>query len=340
MNVSRLRTTIWIVSALLTVGLGRYVYEIVVVFKNSKSLVAHEEVKRVLEDVEDVSGPTRSLVSSTLVAETFFDFDWTGKPAPIIVEVEAPEVVDAGPIYTPIAEILEIYFMQVDSGHPERSRTFVKYKTAANVMGEASILGQVLSPGDSLAEPHQYASIASISSEGGVTFSFEDGERPEESMRPEEYATEVDIPKVDALTVRRAGKVALPKGDPGVSWNPAQTTKIGSDSFRIGSEDAEDLGENYAHILSNEVRHRRHRDPKTGKFDGIEIQSVESGSVASRHGAEEGDVIKSINGHPVTSVSEAITFVKNHEGEYSTWDVVISNRGVERTVSYYSPSGD
>ena len=265
MNVSRLRTTIWIISALLTAGLGRYVYEIVIVFKNSPSLVASDDVKRVLEDVEDVSGPTRSLVSSQLVRETFYDFDWTGKPAPIVTEVEAPEPVDAEPIYTPIAEILDVYFMQVDSAHPERSKTFIKYKTAANVVGEASTLGQVLSPGDSLAEPHQYASVVSVSFDDGVTFGFADAERPKESMRPEEYATEVDIPVVDASTVRRPGMALIPQGRRGSSWRPTQTTKVGSDSFQIGSEDAEDLEENYAHILSNEVRHRRHRDPKTGE---------------------------------------------------------------------------
>jgi hypothetical protein len=340
MNVSRLRTTIWIVSALLTVGLGWYVLEIVSASKNSQSLVANADVRRVLEDVEDVSGPTRSLVSSRLIEETFYNFDWTGKPAPVVVDVEVPESVDAEPIYTPIAEILDVYFMQVDSAHPERSKTLIKYKTAANVVGEASTLGQVLSPGDSLAEPHQYASVASVSFDDGVTFGFEDAERPKESLRPEEYATEVDIPIVDASTVRRPGMALIPQGRRGSSWRPTQTTKVGSDSFQIGSEDAEDLEENYAHILSNEVRHRRHRDPKTGKFDGIEIQSVVSGSVAARHGAEEGDVIRSINGHPVTSVSEAITFVKNHEGEYSTWEVIVSNRGVERTVTYYSPSED
>jgi len=340
MNVSRLRNTIWIVSALLTAGLGWYVYEIVVVFRNSESLVASADVKRVLEDVEDESGPTRSLVSSQLVTETFYDFDWTGKPPSIVVEVDAPVAVDAEPIYVPIAEVLDVYFLQVDSAHPERSRTFIKYKTAANVEGEASTLGQVLSPGDSLAEPYEYATVASISFEDGVTFAFEDGDRPNESMRPEEYATELEIPKVDASSVLRPGVMSIPRGRRGASWRPTQTTKVGSDSFQIGLEDAEDLGENYAHILSNDVRHRRHRDPKTGKFDGIEIQSVESGSVAARHGAEEGDVIKSINGHPVTSVSEAITFVKNHKGEYSTWEVIVSNRGVDRTVTYYSPSED
>ena len=340
MNVSRLRTTIWIVSALLTAGLGWYVLEIVVVFKNSQSLVASADVKRVLEDVEDVSGPTRSLVSSQLVQETFYDFDWTGKPDPIVVEVEAPDPVDAEPVYTPIAEILDVYFMQVDNAKPSRSRTFIKYKTTASVEGEASTMGQILKLGDSLAEPYQYVSIFSISSEVGVTFGFEDSERPKESMRPEEYATGVDIPIVDASTVRRSGMALIPQGRRGETWQPTQTTKVGRDSFQIGSEDAEDLEENYAHILSNEVRHRRHRDPKTGKFDGIEIQSVVSGSVAARHGAEEGDVIRSINGHPVTSVSEAITFVKNHEGEYSTWEVIVSNRGVERTVTYYSPSED
>ena len=80
-----------------------------------------------------------------------------------------------------------------------------------------------------------------------------------------------------------------------------------------------------------------HRDPRTGKFDGIEIQSVQAGGIAARHGAKEGDIIKSINGHPVTSSSEAITFVKNNQESTSTWIVVVENKGRERTVTYESP---
>jgi C-terminal processing protease CtpA/Prc len=65
---------------------------------------------------------------------------------------------------------------------------------------------------------------------------------------------------------------------------------------------------------------------------------VAVGSIAERHGAQEGDVIKSINGHPVTSVQEAITFAKNHANEYTVWKIVVENKGKSRTVIYESPS--
>ena len=48
-------------------------------------------------------------------------------------------------------------------------------------------------------------------------------------------------------------------------------------------------------------------------------------------------MIKSINGTPVTQLSEAITFVKNNKDKYSTWEVVVENRGQTRTVIYETP---
>jgi len=350
MSVTRLREIIWIASILLTAGLGWYVYEIIVVAQGSVAEIDPDEVKRTLQDVEDYSGPKQSLVDTQLIRKTFWDFDWSGKPAPVVVEAPVVKPVQTGPVYTPVSEILAIYFMQEDSTHPELSRTFVFYKSSSGVTGELAELGQVLYPGDSdgqphderrpcrLAEPHDNIWVHSITLEEGVTFRFDDEGRDAESLKTEEFETELMIPKVDPASAARPGVVAIPRGQMGVSWRPDQTTQIGSDTYQIGSQDAVDLGENYAHYLANEVRHRRHRDPQTGKFDGIEIQSVAPGSIAARHGAAEGDVIRSINGHPVTSVSEAVTFVKNHEDEYSVWEIVISNRGVERTVTYHSPS--
>jgi len=350
MSVTRLREIIWIVSILLTAGLGWYVYEIIDASRSGAALVDKGEVERNLQDVEDMSGPKHSLVDTQLIRKTFWDFDWSGKPAPVIVEAPKVEPIEAGPVYTPVSEILAVYFMQEDTTHPELSRAFVFYKSSSGVTGEEAELGQVLYPGDSdgqahderrpcrLPDPHSNIWVHSITLAEGVTFSFEDEERGNESLKTDEFQTELVIPKVDAESAIRPGVTTIPRGQRGVAWRPEQTTQIGSDSFQIGSQDAVDLGENYAHYLANEVRHRRHRDPQTGKFDGIEIQSVASGSIAARHGAAEGDVIRSINGHPVTSVSEAITFVKNHEDEYSVWEVIISNRGVERTVTYHSPS--
>ena len=338
MSVTRLREIIWIASGLLTVGLGWYVYDIVVVFNQAEPLYQKSEVERVLMDVADVTGPSRSLVRARLIEKTFFDFDWSGKPAPVVIDAPVVEPVAPGPVYTPIADILSVYYLEEDAQHADRSRAFVYYTSSSGVSGEVAVLGEVLHAGDPLQAPHESVTVESITLQEGVVFAFADGERPTESMRTEEFDTELIIPKVDPDSAMRPGIIAIPQGRRGVAWRPAQTTQIGSDTYQIGSQDATDLSENYAHVLANEVRHRRHRDPKTGKFDGVEIQSVTPGSIAARHGAAEGDVIKSINGHPVTSVSEAITFAKNHEGEYSAWEVVISNRGVERTVTYYSPS--
>jgi len=47
-------------------------------------------------------------------------------------------------------------------------------------------------------------------------------------------------------------------------------------------------------------------------------------------------VIKSINGQPVNSVQEAISFVKVNKDKYSTWEVVVENKGKQRTVTYES----
>jgi hypothetical protein len=39
----------------------------------------------------------------------------------------------------------------------------------------------------------------------------------------------------------------------------------------------------------------------------------------------------------VTSQAEAINFVKTNAEMYDKWEVVVSNLGQERTVTYYSP---
>jgi S1-C subfamily serine protease len=105
---------------------------------------------------------------------------------------------------------------------------------------------------------------------------------------------------------------------------------------QVGTEDLKEISENYSDILANEMRTRRHRG-SDGAYDGIEITEIKPGSVAERHGLKGGDVIKSINGHAVNSVSEAVSYVKNNAGIHEgAWEVVIENLGSERTV-YIDP---
>ena len=76
---------------------------------------------------------------------------------------------------------------------------------------------------------------------------------------------------------------------------------------------------------------------RDGKRAGLRVAEVKPGSIAAQHGAQSGDVIISINGHPVSSEQEAIKFVKNNSETTTVWQVVVENLGRQRTVTYNSP---
>ena len=117
-----------------------------------------------------------------------------------------------------------------------------------------------------------------------------------------------------------------------------RTTRIGPGIYQIGTEDQKYFEANYQEELTRNVHTARHQDPRSGKYDGIEITGVSAGSAAAAHGAQEGDVIKSINGQAVTSVSEAIHYVKTHSDQTTTWEVVVESKGITKTVIYHSPA--
>ena len=48
-----------------------------------------------------------------------------------------------------------------------------------------------------------------------------------------------------------------------------------------------------------------HRDP-AGDFDGYRLSAIRRGSLADRYGFENGDVVHSIDGRPLTSMQEAM----------------------------------
>ena len=50
-----------------------------------------------------------------------------------------------------------------------------------------------------------------------------------------------------------------------------------------------------------------------------------------------GEIVKSINGHPVTSVNDAVAYVKGEAGTTNTWIVVFEKQGREFTRIYKSP---
>ncbi len=335
MDVSSIKTVSWIVSAGLSLGLGYTVWDYVdrdsgrrrvdADGRESLVVVEPEYVRAVLEsDVRLEVDVKHGLNYKDQVQPTFLLMNWTGyeKPAPVVVD-PGPASPKA-PRYKPIAQVLRVLMIAVDSEDPGGSFAFAQSLPAG--------LPIKLHLGDTLPKPNDFAVVHSIRVEG-VEFAFKQEGRDNETIAP----TQVDDGNLIATggngAARGTGTAAIPQVQKRASKRPAQTQMIGNNNFVLGTEDMNYFGENYAEILTNEVTTRTRYDAE-GNRSGIEIQRVAAGSVAARHGAQEGDVLISINGKAVSSEQEAIAFVKNNQDKYSAWEVVVERLGRRETIVY------
>jgi hypothetical protein len=335
MNVSQIKALTWLVAVGLTGGLFWYVFTFFSGLETRDKLFDDDRAREVLSKEYTNDGPKVDVVALTDVQRTFQQLNWTGKEEPKQAEVVVPDVPKEQP-KTPVADLIRVVFVQEDEQRPENSLAHIAYRDSAGVTS-APKNGLLIAPGDRLAAPHQSIRLEKIDGEEGLTFVFdEEGREPETILVPT-----FDV-GAQIVNVGPDGAILPPKSPIREFSGPRgpvsrQTQRIGKDRFALGTEDMFLLGDNFPTIVAREVRYRRHRDPKTGKYDGIELQEVEASGTVARHGGQSGDVIKSINGTPVTQLSEAITFVKNNKDKYSTWEVVVENRGQTRTVIYETP---
>jgi type II secretory pathway component PulC len=130
------------------------------------------------------------------------------------------------------------------------------------------------------------------------------------------------------------GHLAAPR------WKPNRTQQVSANLFQLGTEDVAEFNESYAEILAKDIDYKQYRNPKTGQVDGIEITKVAKGSLPASHGVQEGEVLKSINGHKVTTVNEAIAYVKKNADTTSEWVAVFERNGREVVRTYKSPPRD
>ncbi len=323
--------------ALVLVGLGA---KDVLAYVEAKGVNLHEkvaaEVEAALSKVDRKPAERTGIVSYDEVKRGFHKFNWTGEPPPAVVKGPGTgEIVK--PKHAPVSDLILVLMVRFDTDDADQSSASIIYKTAAKMPTAAASAGQDLKKGDTLLPPHDWAKVAKITPKG-VEFEFEEEGRANETIAPPNTAeSEIAFVGPDGVVRAPTPNSIIRQSTGNVRKFRPQTYERRPGEFRIGFEDQKEIGDNYPTILSQEIRHRRHRNPKTGQYDGIEIQSVTAGSFASRHGAQAGDIIRSINGHPVTSVAEAVSFVREHEGEYTTWEVEVENQGKIRTVTYESP---
>lgn len=334
MNTSQLKLLSWGAGGLLAAGLSGYLALFIQNLDAHRAPVPKEDMERVLEDVLEIEREAAQIVAYADIKRTIIQMGWTGKQvieAPVEVEDTEPKVATD----RPIAELVRVLMIVVDAREASQSFCILGYDPTTSGVVLESLHHGLRRVGESLHAPHDYARIAAIRAEG-VEFAFDDEAREHELLAPMEFETG------GTVVVVAPGQAVLPVtrpwgSRPGQDPPPLETYEIRPNHFRIGTEDAAYIGENYTDILARDVETARHRDPRTGRYDGIEVQRVAPGSQAAKHGLTEGDVIKSINDHPVNSVQQAIKFVEANKNMYKEWKVVIENKGLERTVYYRSP---
>ncbi len=376
MNVSQIKALTWLTAAGLGGALGWMIFDRLPQFRarldpeNAPVWADQERATRILHGVNVPEEAPLDLVPQARIQRNFLDLNWTGRavqaPAPVVVEERPPEK----PPAVPVSDLVRVLLIREEPATPERSRVSLIYKSASGVragagarpaggaptpaggrggrgaqpaapspIGEGSGVDALRTyrTGDRLESPLDFVRIESIRAVEGVTFAFDDETRAHEtlSLRDSGMVAGLIAAGSPETVLRPAPSGSIPMGDRRAAFSE-NTTRVGENMYRVGFEDIEHIGQNYPSIISSEISHRRYVDPRT-KQPGILLTRVQPGGVAARHGLKEGDVIKSINGSPVGSPQEAVTYVKNNAESTTTWHVVIENMGQERTVVYESP---
>jgi len=339
MNTAQAKLLAWGTAGLIGAAMAGYVTLFFQDIEEINSVVTKEEMKDVLGSVDVIEEKVSNKVPYAEIERTVIRFDWTGRPEPVRVASTRPEEPKAPPVTKrPVEELVRVLMVAYDSDVPS-GFCYLAYKegSGVNVQQQKRFVG-LKYVGDWLEAPLDHIQVHAVEP-GGVTFAFKDETREKELVAPEKHVPDSEYyvqiaPGGEAIAL--AKKPGIYK-KPGQFGPPPKTYQARPNHFRIGTEDAEYIATNYSEILSREVRTKKHQDPVTGQYDGIEIRSVAEGSIATSHGVQPGDVIKSINGHPVSSVPQALQFVKSNQDQYDTWEVVVENKGQQRTVTYSEP---
>ncbi len=317
MNVPTIKLICWLAALSSAGGLVKYVYDWFDQGGGRQSLVEAEYITDVLTEKIEVKARVMEIVDYEELKATFKDMSWTGEPPPKPVSTPTGPV-DEAPKHVPISEVLAVIMVQYDTDGPGGSRASVRYRQDKQY---ASLrVGQFLKP------PFDNAVVRRIQPEG-VEFAFTDEERNSEVL---ELAALPSIPFGEAWQPEGGD---FPKPKPGRE-RPAQTEQVTRGIFELGHEDVNEFATDYQRILSQDITTATYM--VDGKRAGVEIKSVKAGSIATRHGVVEGDVLISINGHKVTSESEAISYVKQHSDTQTVWEVMILRFGEEQTIVYHS----
>lgn len=340
MNIQRWKGLVWLGSVAVGAFLVYYVYD----FLQKKEMLAKEvpdeEISAVLEGIKRPEEQKTDAVDYSLIKRVFHEHDWTGKERvkPVVQkDGEKPPPVPK----VAVAALLKVLAIKVDTGRPEKSVAYVKFvdpKLAVRTEKEDTILR----PEDRLFAPYQDIRVADITREG-VVFAFDDPARDRETVTTSPYQSAlrgdlgivmVGPEGVIEREIQKQIEAAAPDHPP---WRPEQLTQLRKNEWQVGTGTLAELDRDYPRILTRDVRYSTYKNPRTGAIEGIKVSYVAPNSLPAQAGLSEGEVLKSINGHKVTSVNDAIAFVKANAKSTETWLAVFEKQGREFTRTYHSP---
>jgi hypothetical protein len=284
----------------------------------------------VLNNVQQPKAPrARTADYKAAIQPALIKFDWTGKPPAPKVE-ERP--VDNTPTQRPklvVADLLTVQFVRVNTQNPGDSAALVSWKKPD--MKDAN---PVLKIGRPLPAPFEGAVVKDIVPDG-VLFAFSRDDQQQDEF--------VDVPKLTEgliVTVDGEDQVRRPVERSRISqpvaarneW-PEDTRRIAHNMYEIGGNQMSTFASDWSRMLTEDVRLVTHRDAN-GNRAGVKLTDLKSGSLIAQHGGQEGDVIISINGHPVSSEQEGIQYVKQNAENTTTWIVVVERLGTQQTLTY------
>ena len=173
-------------------------------------------------------------------------------------------------------------------------------------------------------------------------FAFDDPARERETVQTSPYqsATRGDLGIVlvgpeGAIMPQTSKQIEV--ASPATPWRPEQLTQLRKNEWQVGTGTIAELERDYSRILSRDISASTYKNPQTGATEGIKINRVAPDSIPAQAGLSEGEVLKSINGHKVTSVNDAIAYVKATLNETDSWTAVFEKQGREITRTYHSP---
>jgi hypothetical protein len=338
MNIQRWKGLIWFGSLLVGGYLAWFVTDFLRARKELSREISREHVAAVLDSVKRPAEPEIDVVDYKDIQRVFSTMDWTGKPPPVVEKTAGPEVQEKPKVA--VSSLLKVLAIKVDTVEPAKSLAWVKFVdnrlTRHNEVKEDSILR----PEERLFQPFQDVRVEAITPDG-VVFAFDDAGREKETLKTVPYAAGSEL----GVVVVGPGGAIMPKTERRVleraatqPYNPARTTQIRKNEYQIGTETLRDLDQDYSTILSRDVSYGPYRNPKTGQVEGIKVNRVAPGSLPAQHGLTEGEILKEINGHRVTSVNDAVAFVKANADHTDTWVALFEKQGREYTRTYHSPS--